>query len=110
MYQEFYNNTIQSNFIKYILQNTYIPTVPFTSNINHITKDCTYIHEKYFVKANKSEDLNQVIANIEDKTATFSDYFTRYEPYIFGKRYLGLTTNYISNSDEYDPQTHYYLG
>ena len=106
MFQRFYNNTIYSNYIKYILQNTYIPTVPFTCNINHITKGCTYIHDKYFVRAKKSEDMVQVN---RDKS-NFSTYFTRYEPYIFGKQYVGLTTNYTSNTDVYDPETHFYLG
>ena len=110
MYQKFYTNTIQSNFIKYILQNTYIPTVPFTCNVNHITKDCTYIHNNNFVKARKSEDMNHVLKVIEDNQERYFDYFINYEPYIFGKQYLGLTTNFTSNSDMYDSETHYYLG
>lgn len=110
MYQKFYTNTLQSNFIKYILQNTYIPTVPFTCNVNHITKDCTYIHNNNFVKARKSEDMNQVLKVIEDNQERYFDYFINYEPYIFGKQYLGLTTNFTSNSDMYDSETHYYLG
>ena len=106
MFQRFYKNTIYSNYIKYILQNTYIPTVPFTCNINHITKDCIYIHDGYFVKAKKSDDMVQVNRN----KAAVSEYFTRYEPYIFGKQYIGLTTNYTSSTNVYDPQTHFYLG
>ena len=110
MYQKFYTNTIQSNFIKYILQNTYIPTVPFTCNINHITKDCTYIHNNTFVKARKSEDMNQVLKAIEDNPSQYSNYFINYDKYVFGKQYLSLTTNFTSNSDIYDSETHYYLG
>ena len=110
MYQKFYTNTIQSNFIKYILQNTYIPTVPFTCNVNHITKDCTYIHNNTFVKARKSEDMNQVLKSIEDSPEEYFNYFINYDKYVFGKQYLGLTTNFTSNSDIYDSETHYYLG
>lgn len=110
MYQKFYTNTLQSNFIKYILQNTYIPTVPFTCNINHITKNCTYIHDKYFVKAKKSDDIVDVLKKIESDPNAYSEYFLRYDPYIFGKRYVGLTTNFISNTNTYDSETHYYLG
>lgn len=110
MYQEFYNNTIQSNYIKYILQNTHIPTIPFTCNINHITKDCSYIHNNYFVKAKVSQDLTQVLSDIKNDPTKHGEYFITYEPYIFGKRYPGLTTNYVSNSDDYDPETHFYLG
>lgn len=109
MYQEFYRNTIQSNFIKYILQQTYIPTVPFTCNINHVTKDCTYIDNGYFVKAKVSQDLN----DIRDRIASgslYQNYFTKFAPYIFGKQYIGLTTNYESNTDVYDSETHFYLG
>lgn len=109
MYQEFYRNTIQSNFIKYILQQTYIPTVPFTCNINHVTKDCTYIDNGYFVKAKVSQDLNDIRDRIA-KGSLYQNYFTKFAPYIFGKQYIGLTTNYESNTDVYDPETHFYLG
>ena len=84
--------------------------MPFTCNINHITKDCTYIHNNTFVKARKSEDLNQVLADIDRNPANYFNYFINYDKYIFGKRYPGLTTNYISNSDVYDSDTHFYLG
>ena len=110
MYQKFYTNTLQSNFIKYILQNTYIPTIPFTCNINHITKNGTYIHDNYFVKAKKSDDMSDVLKKIEDNPNAYSEYFLRYDPYIFGKRYIGLTTNFTSNTNTYDSETHYYLG
>lgn len=110
MYQEFYHNTIQSNYIKYLLQNNYIPTVPFTSNLNHITKGCTYIHDGYFVKAKVSQDINEIRENLKKEEENYSQYFERYEPYIFGRQYPGLTTNYTSNTDMYDPETHFYLG
>ena len=113
MKQKFYHNTLQSNFIKYILQQNYIPTVPFTSNINHVTKGCTYIHDNYFVKAKRSEDMAQILDDLkstEPRRKKYIDYFERFEPYIFGRRYIGLTTNYVSNTDSYDPETHFYLG
>lgn len=112
MKQKFYHNTLQSNFIKYILQQNYIPTVPFTSNINHVTKGCTYIHDNYFVKAKRSEDMAQILDDLKSVQPKYKyiDYFERFEPYIFGRRYIGLTTNYVSNTDSYDPETHFYLG
>ena len=65
MLQQFYKETLQSQYIKYILNNTYIPTIPFTSNILHITKGNTYIHEGYIVTAKKSDAVAAVIEDIK---------------------------------------------
>ena len=110
MLQEFYKDTIQSNYIKYILNQEYIPTVPFTSNIIHVTKGNIYIHDGYFVKANISDAVEAIREDIKNKPNMYDVYFTKYEPYVFGKQYKGLTTNYKSNTKGYDSTTHYYLG
>ena len=118
MLQQFYKDTLQSNFIKYLLANTYIPTVPFTANIMHVTKGNTYIHDGYFVTAKKSDAVAAIIEDLNKAKEKGSIYylkkydeiFIKHEPYIFGRQYLGTTTNYISNVKGYDPTTHYYLG
>ena len=110
MLQKFYTNTLQSNYIKYILNNSYIPTVPFTNNIMHVTKGNTYIYEGYFVTAKISEATLIIKESIQEDSSNYSKYFVKHQPYIFGEFYPGLTTNYKSNTRDYDPTTHYYLG
>lgn len=118
MLQQFYKDTLQSNFIKYLLANTYIPTVPFTANIMHVTKGNTYIHDGYFVTAKKSDAVAAIIEDLNkakekgsiDYLNKYDEIFIKHEPYVFGRQYLGTTTNYISNVKGYDPTTHYYLG
>lgn len=118
MLQQFYKDTLQSKYIKYLLNNTYIPTVPFTANIYHITKGNTYIHDGYFVTAKISDAITSIeenLKNAKEKSSLeysqeYSKYFIKHEPYIFGRQYPGLTTNYKSNIQGYDSETHYYLG
>lgn len=118
MLQQFYKDTLQSNFIKYLLANTYIPTIPFTANIMHVTKGNTYIHDGYFVTAKKSDAVAAIIEDLnkaKEKGSIaylnkYDEIFIKHEPYIFGRQYLGTTTNYVSNVKGYDPTTHYYLG
>lgn len=118
MLQQFYKDTLQSKYIKYLLNNTYIPTVPFTANIYHITKGNTYIHDGYFVTAKISDAIASIEENLKNAkeesalkySQEYSKYFIKHEPYIFGKQYPGLTTNYKSNIQGYDSETHYYLG
>lgn len=118
MLQQFYKDTLQSNFIKYLLANTYIPTIPFTANIMHVTKGNTYIHDGYFVTAKKSDAVAAIIEDLNkakekgsiDYLNKYDEIFIKHEPYIFGRQYLGTTTNYISNVKGYDSTTHYYLG
>ena len=109
MLQRFYFDTIQSKYIKYLLANTHIPLIPFTSNIRHVTKDMLYIHDGYIVKAVQTStmlNINQALRN----GAKLNDYFIRYDAYIFGEEYKGLTTCYKSNTNTYDSQTHFWLG
>ena len=87
MLQKFYDNTIQSNYIKYILQNNYIPTVPFVKNINHVTKNQIYIHDNYFVRAKVSEETSEIFYRLNQNPADYVNYFERFDPYIFGKQY-----------------------
>ena len=66
MLQQFYKDTLQSKYIKYLLNNTYIPTAPFTANIYHITKGNTYIHDGYFVTAKISDAITSIEENLKN--------------------------------------------
>ena len=85
MFQPFYKETLQSQYIKYILNNSYIPTVPFTSNVRHVTKGNTYIHDGYFVTAKKSDAVAAIKEDISNTPELYSTYFKKGEPYIFGE-------------------------
>ena len=93
MLQQFYKDTLQSNFIKYLLANTYIPTVPFTANIMHVTKGNTYIHDGYFVTAKKSDAVAAIIEDLNkakekgslDYLNKYDEIFIKHEPYVFGR-------------------------
>ena len=93
MLQQFYKDTLQSNFIKYLLANTYIPTVHFTANIMHVTKGNTYIYDGYFVTAKKSDAVAAIIEDLNkakekgsiDYLNKYDEIFIKHEPYVFGR-------------------------
>ena len=106
MFQKFNFDTLQTNFIKYILSETNLLTISFTNSLEYVTPGVYYVHEGYIIKINiKGEDLRPY--KISEIT---SEDYIKFEPYIFGKEYPGLTTKYISSSNSYDSETHYYLG
>lgn len=111
MFQKFNVDTLPSNFIKYILSEVNVPVIQFTSNVEYVTPGATYIHNNYIVKIKTREDENGVVdfGPYLVSSLTTSD-FIMYEPYVFGKEYVGLTTRYKSNTNSYDSNTHYYLG
>lgn len=77
MLQQFYKNTLQSNYIKYILANTYIPTIPFTSNIFHVTKGNKYIFEGYIVTAKISDTVTAIeerLSNAQNNVDRLREY------------------------------------
>lgn len=87
-----------------------------------IIRGLTYITPNYIVKCNKSSE-GYIIENGKikytpksvndtylDENDNSQPYFEIIEPYIRGKFYKGITTNFVSNSSLYDAKTHYYLG
>lgn len=101
MMTKFYDNTIVTKFIKYIISHFNLPIVPFWIPKSFVKKDGIYIYDGNLYRAGKSG----IPTAITDK-----DYFKFLQPFVFGKEYLNMTTRYIGVSNGYDPQTHYYLG
>lgn len=101
MMTKFYDNTIVTKFIKYIISHFNLPIVPFWEPESFIRKDGVYLYNGNAYKAKKSG----FPSNILDRT-----YFELLHPFVFGREYLNMTTRYIGVSNGYDPQTHYYLG
>lgn len=109
MYQKFNENNINTKFIKDLLKDTYIPTVPVWKEGDPIIKDFIYVTKEYIVKGLVDyKPSNDII----DKTIAprNSDYFKILKPYEFGKFYEGTTNNFESASSIYDSETHKQLG
>lgn len=125
MFQKYNANNIETKFIKELLRTTYIPIVPIWNLGKKIIAGLTYITPNYIVKCNKSSEgykidnegnftyipnsINDTYIDEEDGNKE-KPYFEIIEPYIRGKFYKGITTNFVSNSSLYDSKTHYYLG
>lgn len=108
MSQLYYQNTIESKFIKELLRSTYLPLIPIYKLGNSIIKGLTYISDNYIVEAIQNYDAT---SNLQGPQSLLdSNYFKIKEPYILGKFYPSLTSNFISNNSTYDSNTHKYLG
>ena len=108
MYQQFNQDNMLTKFIKNLLETTYIPTVQIWYEGKPIIKDLIYITKDYIVKAKKSWSGSN--GDVGPRSSLDQDYFKIIEPYIRGKFYRGLTSNYVSNTSNYDSKTHYNLG
>lgn len=104
MYQKFNDNNMITKFIKNLLATTYIPTIKIWKPGDVIVQNTSYISGEYIIRGKYS------ITDTSNIHPTDTNYFDIIEPYIRGKFYKGVSSNYISNSSIYDAQTHYYLG
>ncbi len=108
MGQLYYQNTIESKFIKELLRTTYLPLVPIYKLGDSVIKGLTYISDNYIVEAIQNYDSNSELQG--PQSLLDLNYFKIKEPYILGKFYPSLTSNFISNNSTYDSNTHKYLG
>lgn len=106
MYQKFNTNNMISKFIKDLLKDTYIPTVPIWNDNDPLVKDMIYVTKEYIVKAKKNYN-----PSTSNNISVFNnEYFKIICPYIFGQFYQGVTSNFKSSSSMYDSYTHKALG
>lgn len=113
MFQSFNSTNLVTKFVKDLLKTTYVPTVGVWKPGKYLIKDFIYITSGYIVKANKNydpENDSNKVESIYAKDERGKPYFTILEPYVEGKFYRGITSNYESNTSSYDSTTHYYLG
>lgn len=109
--QLFNVNTEEASYISNLLKTNYIPTVPlFNSEMNlggsslpiYIPSKETFILDSTLQINNAGRPLTELPIAVND---------TRYlSPYVFGKHYPNITSNYISNKRYYDTDLHEYLG
>lgn len=109
-FQKYNANNIETKFIKELLRTEYIPIVPIWRVGKKPLNGMTYITHDYIIKCINEPKKDDEIKSIYDLNEEGKPYFEIIEPYIRGKFYKGLTTNFTSNSSLYDSKTHYYLG
>ena len=112
---KFNDNTIVTEFIKELLSSTYIPMCKVWKPGDTVVKNQVYVTQNHILttvktfedeNGEKQEALNFATPSNEYDTKVFKILDT----YIFGERYKGITSNYVSNNFLYDSNTHYQLG
>ena len=98
MLQRFYEDNIQSRFIKALLYNTPIPTVQSIVSGDYIIKGAQYIYKRQVIRCTTSGIIGQEGKYEILGTYTMGDYVPKY------------TYKYLSTSDFYDSKTHEMLG
>lgn len=102
MMTRFYDNTITTNFVKYLLSKFELPMIPFFEDRMFVKLDNLCICNSAIYRCNESGYR----ANKEE----FINNATYIQPFVLGEHYNNITTNYIGKTNFYDPETHYHLG
>lgn len=109
--QLFNVNTEEASYISNLLKTNYIPTVPlFNSEMNLGDSSLPiYIPSKETFILDSTLQINITGRPLTGFPIAVND--THYlSPYVFGKHYPNITSNYISNKRYYDTDLHEYLG
>ena len=123
-YVKFYDDTIETKFVKQLVANTYVPFISTWKPGDFAVRGMMYLTKDSILRCNhtgypKSVDDVCVsnVAQVNGKPISLSNhnvnripYFTKVSPYVFGKEYYNVTGRYVSNISGYDPTTHFYLG
>lgn len=96
MFQKFFTDTIESKFIKALLENSPVPVYPSISLDGYAINGCIYVSKYGIIKCTK--------------TGKLSSNFIRLYPYIFGQYFPLFTEKYVSKYNYYDTKTHEILG
>ena len=123
--QYFNQSNSEVEFIKDILRSTYVPTVRvFNADITtqpqqqesqfvngRSTQLVSYGNESsFFDKETIIYNRTIQVAQAESAGSKFTKNSKYVEPYVFGKWYKNITTNYTTNKDYYDYTLHEMLG
>lgn len=118
MKQQFFKDNLENKFIKQLLNKTPLPLINTASTYDYLIKDCYYIIDSnvtictgsgYLIDTKYAEFTNtENELNInEPKTKATYNVISNY---LFGKYYPKFTSNYYSNTEYYDSDTHKHLG
>ena len=78
--QKFNSINLESKFIKNILQNTYIPTIPIVTDGDFIVSDVEYCYKNHIIKCEKSGNIAGAGATIDGITFVTRNDSTPNEP------------------------------
>lgn len=109
--QLFNVNTEEASYISNLLKTNYIPTVPlFNSEMNLGGSSLSiYIPSKETFILDSTLQINTTSRSLTELPIAVND--AHYlSPYVFGKHYPNITSNYILNKRYYDTDLHEYLG
>jgi len=101
MMTRFYDSTITTKFIKYLLSKFELPMIPFFEDGMFVKKDNLYICNNSIYKCSGSGEKST------DEFIKDSFYI---QPFVLGEHYANITTKFIGKTNFYDSETHYYLG
>ena len=96
MSQEFFKNTIESKFIKYLLSYTPLPIFPTISSDDWMIQGCIYIYKDKILKCTKTGTFNGIKANsfIDDHLYVQEDFlFVTDDDYVLA-HWNPVTLNY----------------
>lgn len=119
LYQRFFENTIESKFIKQLLSTTPIPIYKVVSFGDLIIKDCIYIYHASVIKCTKTGYLPKAVTNLVSPENIVSPTnilqgvsgeYVIINDYVFGQATPNITSTYISKEQYYDADTHKWLG
>ena len=96
---KFFENTVQSKYIKALLQNSYIP------NIETLSRNDTAIEGRRYILKRRIYECTKTGFYLCGDPETEAD-FKYISEFDFGRYYPKITRNYISNTDYYDSDTH----
>lgn len=108
MPQKFNKVSATSNFIKNLLNTTYLPLVKTVRDTDYIIEGRLYVYKCNVIKCTKSGYIITGFKNQRDKRPRAE--FEMKAEYFFGERNDKLCTNFVSSTEGYDFLTHERLG
>lgn len=109
MRQKFFENTIQSKFIKNLLLNTSLPIFNSVSDGDYIIKGFRYLYGNQVLLCTKSGYIGNNYSNTDDQSLV-PEFQVVNRNFVLGRNYVKNTEYFESNSNSYDSDTHTFLG
>ena len=97
----FNNNNIITFYIKELLKDFNLPTIPVWKPGHKVYKDAFYIHQNVVARCLNTGDWDEF---------TTTNFKVVYDNYHWNKAYNNLTKHLVVNNFNYDSYTHEYLG
>ncbi len=107
---QFNSDNILTGFIKELLKDNYIPTLPIWNKNKKLIKNQYYIYNSNIIKATENYNPKE-IEYIENRDSiNWTSYFKIIKPYFRNEKMNNFNSNYISYISGYDSETHKHLG